>query len=299
MDPQRRADLVQPRQALRENIGRREQLYGLEDLKAALEAAGEPHEILYAGEGPSWSPSWIPWGYSRVPWHLVRPAEGTWFRSNLAARDEAVISALARLAAPDEPLFVVYEGRAASFLMSRAVIERNIAAVMEAGWEPIWISAPPKQWLVEVSNEDVRVGDAFPPAAEDAASQAPLGAFLSSLDARGASYLVFDDEDPGRPPLPDVAWDMPLPPLRLTLAASDRTRLHETVHGFLAGRVAPDEPVQVAAATGPRLQLGRGEFERCLRDIGMPAVDIDISGPGARWALTIRPRTQTWVQGIG
>jgi hypothetical protein len=160
MDPQRRAALLQRRQELRDGLDRREQLYGLEDLKAALELAGEPHEILYAGEEPSWALTWIPWGYSRVPWDKVRPAEEIWYRSDLGARDEAAANALARLAAAEEPLLVVFEGRAASFRMSRAVLTRNVRAVLDAGHEPVWITAPPKQWLVEVSHEDVRVGDA-------------------------------------------------------------------------------------------------------------------------------------------
>jgi hypothetical protein len=301
MDPQRKAALLQRRQELRRDLERASQLYGLEELKSALEAAGEPHEILYAGEEPSWALAWIPWGYSRVPWDKVRPAEEIWYRSDLGARDEAAASALARLATPEEPLLVVFEGRAASFRMSRAVLTRNIPAVLDAGYEPVWITAPPKQWLVEVSREDVRVGDA--PGAAGAASETESGFVLAPvievLGAAGTPYLVFDDADPGRPPLPDIPYGELLPSLRLTLAAADRALVRRTILGFVAERAAPDAPVQVAAPAGPRLQLGRAAFERHIEAFPYLLHDLNISAPGAAWGLAVRPRAHVWLQGIG
>jgi hypothetical protein len=300
MDPQRRAALLQRRDDLRRGIDRAGQLYGLEDIKAALEAAGEPHQILYADEAPQgWSPQWIPAGWSRIPWHLVPPAEETWFRRDEAARDEAVVSALSRLAGEQDSLLLIVEGRAASFRIPRAVVERHARVILDTGWGPLWITAPPDQWLIEVSKEDVRVGDTpvgGGVVAEGTTSVSPL---TEALDQEGVPYLLFDEEDEERPALPEGPRGAAMPRLRLTLGAEDGAGLHGAVLGFLAERVTGEGPVEVILRTS-RLQLGRTGLERHLEAVLGVDVDINLSAPGADWLLAIRRRlTRTWLNGIG
>ena len=161
MDPERRTFLVERRQRRRREIDRDSQLYGLRELKAALDAAGEQFEILYRGETPRWTPEWVPAGYSRVAWELVPPVEEIRFDDE-ASRREAFVAALSRWAEPAETLLLVFEGKAASFRMARAVAERFADRILDTGigsLSPLWVTSPPRQWLLEVSFDTVRVGN--------------------------------------------------------------------------------------------------------------------------------------------
>jgi hypothetical protein len=161
MDPADRAALVDKRERLLGERRREEQLQGLQDFRAALTAAGEPFEILYWGEEPVWSPRWIPAGYSRVPWEQCPPDEEIWVGGDKSEIGRAFGRALLRYAAPEDSLLFVFEGRLASFRMARSVAERHTEAVVGGGltpFSPLWVTSPPKQWLIEISWEAVRVG---------------------------------------------------------------------------------------------------------------------------------------------
>lgn len=161
MDPERHAALLERREKLRRRIRQEEQLYGLTELRDGLSGAGEPFEILYLGEAPDWTPEWVPAGYSRVAWELVRPAEETWFGDDLQLRRQAALAALRKCAEPAESLLFVYEGRGASFGMTCSVAERHLDLLLVPGissLSPLWVTSPPKQWLIEVSADAVRVG---------------------------------------------------------------------------------------------------------------------------------------------
>lgn len=165
MDPARRASLIARREALRQNIDREQQLYGLTELRDGLAAAGEEFEILYRGEEPNWALDWVPQGYSRIPWNIVTPVTAIWFGDDEPVGAEAFREALARLAAPDEALLFVFDGRPASFRMTRSVAVRRVDLVLACGMSslsPLWVTSPPRQWLVEVTDEWVRVGDGHP-----------------------------------------------------------------------------------------------------------------------------------------
>jgi hypothetical protein len=162
MDAERRAALEARREERIRQRERDEQLRGLEAFRAALTEAGEPFEILYWGEEPAWTPDWVPAGYSRVAWELHPPVEETWLGGNEAGIGPAFRKALLRCAGPDDPLLLVFEGRLASFRMSRAVAERHAEAVVGEGvtrLSPLWVTSPPAQWLIEVSYEAVRIGE--------------------------------------------------------------------------------------------------------------------------------------------
>jgi hypothetical protein len=122
---------------------------------------------------------------------------------------------------------------------------------------------------------------------------------IEALRAAGTPHLVFEDDDPGRPPLPDIAYGDSPPSLRATLAAADRAPIRQAILGFVAERAAPDAPVQVAAPAGPRLQLGRAAFDRHIDAFPYLLHDLDVSAPGAAWGLAVRPRAHVWLQGIG
>lgn len=305
MDPKRRAALLMRREKLRHEIDHEQQLVGLEDARAALADAGEAFEILYRGEVPPWTPSWIPWGYSRIPWNLVPTAEETWFKNDLDARDEAFVSALSRLAQPDEKLLFVFEGLAASFRMTRAVADRHVGAILKdraTSLSPLWVTSPPRQWLVEVSSETVRVGDAMATATDspnlERIGQAAFDALRKALDESGSPYVAFHHDDPERPELPNIVYERPIPPLRMTVPAADDQLVRSTVLGFLEERVSAEEPVQLILAGAPRLQLSRAAFEPLFEEVYASAADFNLSGPGAGWVIGLRRRSQTWIEAV-
>lgn len=165
MDPERRAKLMARREALRQHIDREQQLYGLEELRAGLSTAGEEFEILYRGEEPDWAIHWVPQGYSRIPWDIVAPVAAVWFGDDERLGIDTFRDALSRLAAPDEPLLFVFEGRPASFRMARSVAMRRADLLLTSRISspcPLWVTSPPRQWLIEVADDWVRVGDARP-----------------------------------------------------------------------------------------------------------------------------------------
>lgn len=161
MDPEKRASLVERRESLRRRRELDEQLYGLTGIRDELTKRGEAFEILYWGEAGTWTPDWVPSGYSRIAWELVPPASETFFDQDLQARGAAFREALVQCAGPDESLLFVFEGRLASFRMARTVAERNSELILDGGitsLSPLWVTAPPKQWLIEVSHDTVRLG---------------------------------------------------------------------------------------------------------------------------------------------
>jgi hypothetical protein len=306
MDSHRRAALEEQRNNTRLERERQDQLRGLEDLKAALLAAGEAFEIFYRAETPSWTPTWIPWGYSYIPWALVTPAEETWFEDDLDARDEAFVSALSRCAGPHDSVLFVFEGRGASFRMARDAGVRNVGVILArvASGSPLWVTCPPKQWLIEVTRENVRVGDSLPEAGAgaEAAGQTGRAVFdrlLKELDAWGTSYLAFNTDDPGAPDLPQIRQERPIPALRTAVPADDRQSVLAIVRGFLEERVAPEAPIQLIWTGARRIQLARKDFNRHIETAVAPATDINLSAPGAEWVIRIRPRTLIWIEGVG
>lgn len=305
MDPDRRAALQERRERLRRDIGLDRQLAGLEDVQAGLAAAGEAFEILYRGEFPHWTPDWIPRGYGHVPWNLVPAAETTWFKQDLAARNAAFLSALERLAAPDEALLFVFEGRGAAFRMTRAAAGRHVALLLKdrpGAHAPVWVTSASKAWLVEVSSDTVRVGDALAGNGRcddsDRIGRAAFEAACRALDEAGADYVAFRHDDPERPELPDILYHHPIAPLRMTVPAGDRL-VRETVLGFVGQRAAPGDPVQLIVLGAPRIQLARAAFEPLFDMLYASAADFNVSAPGARWVIGVSRRTQTWIEGVG
>lgn len=306
MDPDRRAALLKRREKLRHDLHRNRQLAGLEDLRAGLASAGETFEILYRGEVPEWTPGWIPRGYSRIPWHLTPAAEETWFKKDIRARNAAFAHALARVAEPHEELLFVFEGHGASFRMARTVAERHVALILRdraSSLAPVWVTSPPGQWLIEVSSDTVRIGDALASgiyeAHSDRIGRAAFETIRTALDEGGEPYVAFRHDDPERPELPNILCEDPIPPLRMTIPAADDRLVRSTVLGFVEQRVAPSDPVQLIFIGAPRIQLSRAAFEPLFDILYASAADFNVSGPRAGWAVSVSRRSRTWIEGTG
>ena len=298
MTPERRAALATRRDALRQVRQREQQLGGLRELRDALAVEGEPFEILYRGECPSWAPKWVPAGYSHVPWEICDAAEMTWVRDDPDARATAFASALRRCAGPHDTLLLVYEGCAASLRTTRAVVERHIDVILEglrSAGSPLWVTAPPEQWLIEVSLEMVSVGEPLPSGLQTPAFEAAA----SALRERGVRHAILEIDASGHPDLPDIPLHPVIPPLRQTVAAAEVGAVRDIVLNFVEERLPPGDPVQLIFSGTRRFHLGFGDFASSFEQLYRVTSGFNVSAPRARWLIGIRRRTRTWIEGIG
>ena len=148
MESDRRTALAERRRFMQQRNAARAFRDDLEPAWTALEAARETFRAYRIGSEPQWSPSWVPAGYSYIPW---RELEGVnWSEDGL---DRAALARLLgellveRLEAADELLFIA-EGKTWSIGTARDVFERHAPALLEAAWDRAYLAAPPADWLI-------------------------------------------------------------------------------------------------------------------------------------------------------
>jgi hypothetical protein len=155
MDEERRRMLGDKRQFMRKRIEIRNFQASLEPARTALERAGEAFRVYRIEDTPNWLPSWVPEGYSYIPWNLIPGASLS--ADGLSDRELAELTCrlLTEYMGPDDELLVVADVGDWSLQLSRTAFERHALEILSACSSRCWLTAPPAQWLVALEGYSI------------------------------------------------------------------------------------------------------------------------------------------------
>lgn len=201
MDPERRKKLEARRQALKAKLA--SPLH-----KSPITENLRIHRVSFEpSHGGLWTPAYLGISSSRIDWSRSPPA-AEYLQSNVFEdRANAIRGWIERLASPDDMLHFFYEYHYNGLDIAQSDALDALELLLDSQFE-IWITARPKNWLIEIDRHGI-VRLALPPSLSRAEAQAIaerqqayIRPLVEPLRELGLPVSVFARDDPAGPDQP-------------------------------------------------------------------------------------------------
>ncbi|MES2755687.1 MAG: hypothetical protein V4659_13610 [Pseudomonadota bacterium] len=280
----------------------------LAPLLTALEGAGDAYALLGLKQVPGWTPDWIPWGWSEVPWQLAPPERFPAWRDDRTAHAPAATAFLAEVADPAVPVLMIWREDNMIVRLSRDAAVKHLSAALavDIGYGDFWLRAPPDDWLIRFENDggltlyDAPVADVAAAHRARRAGRAVLRPALAKLVAAGLRYRLEPGSDPRFARYPGPG------PRRPRIAGAAMTLDHDlradpagrdpAAMGFVADRASGSGWLRLTTARGsdstawlPTVRFRRESF------LARPGAVLDAFAP----PFWIAPPDEAWVLDVG